>query len=198
MAQGPDHLNQNLEELAQIRKMVDDRLKTAGKELEIVQQIVSDYDQAQAAKGEKGFRLERGADYYVQLCKLADAQILSGLDQDIERLELELMRSKRQQLEEMTKRMAQMVQETSPYNQLVERERLEKIQLERLEKERLEKIRLEKLEKERLEKIRLEKLEKERLEKELLEKERLEKQEKERKEKRQKAIQSLRKIQRLG
>jgi hypothetical protein len=36
MAQGPDHLNQNLEELAQTRKMVDDRLKTAGKELEIV------------------------------------------------------------------------------------------------------------------------------------------------------------------
>jgi hypothetical protein len=42
--------------------------------------------------------------------------------------------------------MAQMVQETSPYNQLVERERLEKIRLERLEEERLEKIRLERLE----------------------------------------------------
>ena len=36
MAQGPDNLNLNLEDLVQMRKMVEDRLKSAGKELDMV------------------------------------------------------------------------------------------------------------------------------------------------------------------
>ena len=114
MAKGSNQINNSLESLKEFRTMVDDRLKAAGKQLKIVSQAISEYDSAQAAMGEQGFRLSQGVQYYEGFCKLADKQILSGIDNDIERLELNLLESKRKQLQEMTKRMAQMAQETSP------------------------------------------------------------------------------------
>jgi len=44
--------------------------------------------------GDQGFRLGQGAEYYESLCKV-DENILSGLEKEIERMELSLMDSKR-------------------------------------------------------------------------------------------------------
>ena len=82
------------------------------------------------------------------LCKLADAQILSDLGIEIDRLEAEILKSKQKEVEELISHMVNMLYEVSPYTHLIMKEKREK---ENPERERQEKERLEKLQKDKQE-----------------------------------------------
>ena len=72
------------------------------------------------------------------LCKLADAQILSDLGIEIERLEAEIFKSKQKEVEELISHMVNMLYEVSPYTHLIMKEKLEKERLEKLQKDKQE------------------------------------------------------------
>jgi hypothetical protein len=79
----------------------------------------------------------------VGLCKLADAQILSDLGIEIDRLEAEILKSKQKEVEELTSQMVNILYEVSPHTHLILEEKIKKEnqeceELKRQEKERLE------------------------------------------------------------
>lgn len=93
---------------------MQDRVKGAAREMEMVAEMVTAHDASEERKGALGVRLQKGAAHFVGLCKLADAQILSDLGIEIERLEAEILKSKQKELEELISHMVNMLYEVSP------------------------------------------------------------------------------------
>ncbi len=71
-------------------------------------------------------RLQKGAAHFVGLCKLSDAQILSDLGIEIDRLEAEILKSKQKEVEELTSKMVNMLYEVTPFTHQIMKEKLEK------------------------------------------------------------------------